>query len=188
MTTLARRRITAHEFRRMAEAGVFGEDERLELIAGDLVEMTPIGRGHAGFVNRLTRLFAPLASDASMGVSMSIQNPLALSNESEVYPDFTLLKFREDDYMQGVPTPKDALLVVEVAHSSLTYDRLTKAPLYARAGVPELWLLEMQDKRLWVYRRPIGEGYEEVFEVARGEGLELSQVAGVTAETEELLR
>ena len=188
MTTLTRRRITALEFRRMAEAGVFGEDERLELVAGDLIDMTPIGRGHAGFVNRLTRLFAPLASDAPTGVSMSVQNPLALSFESEVYPDFTLLKFRDDDYMNSVPTPKDTLLVVEVAHSSLGYDRLTKAPLYARAGVPELWLLEVQDKRLWVYRKPKGKAYEEVFEVMRGEGLELTQVAGVTVETGELLR
>ncbi len=188
MTTIARRRITAHEFRRMAEAGVFGEDERLELVEGDLIEMTPTGRGHAGFVNRLTRLFAPLASDASTGVSMSVQNPLALSLQSEVYPDFMLLKFREDDYMQNIPTPRDVLLVVEVAHSSLSYDRMTKAPLYARAGVPELWLLEVQDKRLWVYRRPKGEAYEEIVEVARGEGLELTQLAGVTVETGELLR
>ena len=172
----------------MAEAGVFGEDERLELVAGDLVEMTPVGKGHAGFINRLVRLFVPIVGDTSRGVSMSVQNPLILSNESEVYPDFMLLRYRDDDYVGSIPMPEDTLLVVEVAHTSLKYDRLTKMPLYAQAGVPELWLLEVQEKRLWIYREPTGESYKEVVEVVRGERLELTQVAGITVDVEELLR
>ena len=131
----ARHRLTVHDYHRMADAGIFGKDDRIELIDGDLVDMAPIGQGHAAVVARLTRALFMACADRAI---VWPQNPIRLDQSSEPQPDVTVLRHRADFYADGErPGPADVLLLVEVADSSLRYDRTVKLPLYARAGIAE---------------------------------------------------
>lgn len=159
-----KRLLTVEEFLEMAEAGVFSEDARLELIEGEIVEMAPIGKRHAGCVRRLNQLF-----NVRLGtrVVVDIQNSAWINERSFFCPDVLLLPegFLEDEY----PTPQDIHLVIEVADSSLSYDRGRKMPVYARAGIPEAWLVAVEAGTVSVYRRPSLQGYQEVREYRRGD-------------------
>src|SRR2546426_2118990 len=141
--TLEKRRFTVDEYHRMAEAGIFSEDESVELLEGEIVEMTPISSRHAACVNKLTRLFT---RELGERVVVSVQNPVALTETSEPQPDLALLRPRADFYAAGHPGPEDVLLMVEVADTSATSDRAVKVPLYARAGIEEVWLIDLQKK------------------------------------------
>jgi Uma2 family endonuclease len=132
---LKRRRFTLEEYHRLGETGILHEDERVELVEGEIVEMSPIGRPHASIVARLTMLLARHFGERAI---VWVQNPLALPRQrSEFQPDLALLKFRPDFYRSAGVEPDDALLVVEVMESSVVYDRRVKLPIYARSGVPE---------------------------------------------------
>ena len=165
---LPRRRFTVEEFYRMLDAGIFTEDDRVELVEGDIVTMMPIGARHAACVNRLTRVFARLLGD---DVIVSVQNPLRLDEKNEVLPDVTVLRFRPDFYANAHPGPEDVLLVVEVAETSLAYDREVKVPLYGRYGIPEFWLINLRDNVVEVYRRPFAQGYKETLVFEKGDTL-----------------
>ena len=160
---LQRRLFTADEFERMAEAGIFDEDERLELLRGEIVAMSPISSPHAWCVNRLVRIFARLGDT----VIVSVQNPVRLDGWSTPQPDLALL--RPGTSQARHPGPADVLLVVEVAGSSLAVDRGIKAPLYAQAGLVELWIADLVTDRLEVYRDPIPTGYRLVQVFGRGQ-------------------
>jgi len=165
---LTRRRFSVDEYERMGEAGILGEDDRVELLDGEIVEMTPIGSRHAATVNRLNALFAGrLGNLAQIG----IQNPIRLDDLSEPQPDLVLLRPRSDFYAASLPTPEDILLLVEVADSSLRVDRQVKIPLYARAGIVEIWLIDLEQSRALVHRDPSEEGYGVVTEVQPDESL-----------------
>lgn len=153
-----RHRLSASEFERMAEVGILAEDERVELIEGDLIDMTPIGSRHAGAVSRLTRL---LGSAVGTDAIVSVQNPIRLDRHSQPQPDLALLRPRADFYAEAHPQPADVLLIVEVAEASLDYDRDVKIPLYARHGIAEMWLLDVAGRGLTVYRAPGPDGYGE---------------------------
>ena len=156
---------TVEEFQRMAETGVFSEDERLELIRGEIVEMTPIGDPHALCVMLIGDTFADLRP---AGI-VSPQNPLRLPGQQSVpQPDIVLLR-RRPDFRARPPRVEDVLLLVEVSDSSLAYDRDVKIPLYAESGVPEAWLVDLNSKTIFVYRRPSPEGYREVRQYRRGD-------------------
>ncbi len=130
---LLRRPFTVAEYHRMAEAGVLGEDDRVELLEGEIVQMTPIGSRHAACVARLTHLFV----DRLQGrAQVNVQNPVHLSERSEPQPDLALLRPRPDFYARAHPGPADVLLLVEVAETSSDVDWTVKIPLYAGAGVP----------------------------------------------------
>ena len=158
-------RFTVSEYRRMVEAGIFGEDDRVELLEGEIVQMSPIGSRHAACVARLTTLLARLHDRAIPWV----QNPVVLGEYSELQPDITLLRFREDFYAQTLPGPHDVLLLIEVADSSVEYDQEIKVPLYSRAGVAEVWLVNLVQQRVTVYRDPSPVGYQEVRVATPGE-------------------
>ena len=162
---LTRRRFTVDEYYRMAEAGILREDDRVELLDGEIVEMTPIGPGHAGQVNCLTRIFTSRLGDRAI---VSVQNPVILGTHWEPEPDFVLLRPRLDDYRTAHPRPADVLLVVEVADTSLARDRKIKLPAYAAAGVPEVWILNLREERIEVYRDPAADGYRDVRRWGRG--------------------
>ena len=149
-------RFTVEDYHRLAEAGILGEDDRVELIEGDLVMSSPISSRHAACVKRLNALFnAALQGRAIVGV----QDPLRLGEHSEPEPDLMLLRPREDFYRDAHPGPEDVYLVIEVSETSLAYDREVKLPLYARFGVPEVWLVNLVEDRLEVYRTPRGGSY-----------------------------
>ncbi|MBI3330055.1 MAG: Uma2 family endonuclease, partial [Nitrospinae bacterium] len=162
-------RFTAKDYHRMAEAGILDEDDRVELLEGEIIEMAPIGPGHAGGVNRLLNTLLPLQLERKAIVS--VQNPIRLGEYSEPQPDMALLKPRPDFYTQGHPDPQDVFLVVEVMESSADYDREVKVPLYARFGISETWLLDREQGLIEVYREPGPEGYREVHTIRRGERL-----------------
>jgi len=151
-----RHRFTVDQYRRMGEAGIFDEEDRVELLDGEIIETTPIGSRHAGHVNRLNTL---LHEQIEREVVVSVQNPLQLGEFSEPEPDLAVLRERADSYAGRLPAARDALLVVEVAESSLDDDRNTKIPLYARHGVPVVWLLDLEKRRVEVYANPSQDGY-----------------------------
>jgi Uma2 family endonuclease len=162
-------RFTVDEYHRMGEVGIFSEDDRVELLAGAIVEMSPIGPLHAGTVARLTALFSARLGDQ---VIVWVQNPLLLRDEdSELQPDVVLLHPRADFYTHAHPEAHDVYLVIEVADTSLEGDREVKFPIYARAGVPEAWLLDVSAERLEVYRHPTAHGYQDVRLLGRGESI-----------------
>jgi Uma2 family endonuclease len=165
---LPRRRFTVSEYYQMAETGILSEDDRVELIDGEIVEMAPIGRRHAGGVNRVNDLFVYIFRDVAV---TAVQNPVRLDEHSEPQPDVALLRRRADYYESGHPTPADVLLLVEISDTSTAADRQVKIPLYARSGIPEVWLVGLNEDTIGVYRDPTPAGYRTVLTVRRGESL-----------------
>jgi Uma2 family endonuclease len=165
---VTRRRFTADEYHQMAEAGILLEDDRVELIEGEIIEMSPIGSHHASVVLRLTNLFVQTFGDAAL---VGPQNPIRLSGDTEPQPDLTLLRPRSYFYDSDHPGPEDILLVVEVADTSVAYDRGLKIPLYGRSGIAESWLIDVNRGTVTMYRDPGPAGYGTSREVRRGEQL-----------------
>jgi Uma2 family endonuclease len=152
-----RRRFTADEYHRMAEVGILREDERLELLDGDILEMSPAGDRHVEAVSRCEEAFAPLL--AARRVRFSTQNPARLGPRDEPQPDFALVR----PGALGAPRRGELLLAVEVADTAAADDRTAKVPLYARAGIPETWLLDVAAGALEVYRGPRAAGYARTY-------------------------
>ncbi len=180
----ARRLFTIEEYYRMAEVGILSEDDRVELIEGEVIEVTPIGGRHAACVDRLNRLLNRRIGDAAI---VRVQNPVRLSKYSEPEPDVALLRPREDFYAQGHPTPEDVLLIIEVSETSLDYDRNVKMPLYARAGVPEVWLVDLSGEEIRVYSRPANSSYERVERIGRGGAVTSRTLSGLELRADEVL-
>jgi Uma2 family endonuclease len=155
-TSLARHVFTVDEFHRMAEAGVLTEEDRVELIEGEVLEMAPIGPEHGGTVNVMTALFGRALGSRAL---LSVQNPLVLDDHSEPEPDLMLLRPREDCDARAHPRPGDVLLLVEVADESLERDRELKLPRYAAAGVPEVWIVDLAGRRVELCRQPESGAY-----------------------------
>jgi len=182
---IQKRFVTIDEYHRMGEQGVFPLDARLELIRGEIIEMSPIGPRHAGSVRRFIRNFSARLSSYAI---VDAQNPVEMrEQESEPQPDITLLRLQDDLYSTATPTPGDTLLVVEVADSSLSFDRKVKMHLYAEAGIPESWLVDLNSETLFVFRRPSPEGYQDVRAYRRGESVAPEAFPGVSFAIEEIL-
>jgi Uma2 family endonuclease len=167
--SIRKRLLSSEDYHQMLEAGILAEDERVELIQGEILEMSPIGNRHAACLRRLLRLLPPaLGPD----VMIDAQNPIQLPEErSEPQPDLALLRAREDGYAAQPPTAGDILLLIEVADSSLDYDRDVKVPLYGRCGIPETWLIDLPGDAIVVYRRPGSQGYQSSERLGRGDTL-----------------
>jgi Uma2 family endonuclease len=155
--TIRKRKFDVDEYHRLGDAGILNEDDRVELIEGELVEMAPIGGEHATIVSTLTMILARQCDSSQL---VHVQNPLRLDRSSEPQPDLVLARVVPG--FRGVPNFKDALLVIEVSDSTYNYDRKVKAPLYARAGVPELWIVDCQNLRVEVHSGAKGDAYESV--------------------------
>lgn len=163
---IARRLFTADEFHAMAEAGILHEDDRIELIEGELIEMAAIGTKHFTCVNTLTRLL--VQSVAEDGI-VSVQNPVRLNDKLEPQPDVSVL--RTKNYSDALPGSEDVLLLIEVSDTTLRYDRETKLPLYARSGVREAWIMDFQNRTMERHTEPSESGYRLVRRAGRGESL-----------------
>ena len=181
---IAKRLFNVREYERMIETGILTKYDRVELIEGEIVEMSPIGISHAACVNRLTTL---LVQKLGRDAIVSVQNPVKLGERSEPQPDFALLKWRDDFYGQSLPTPDDVLLLIEVSDTTLKFDRQVKAPLYARAGIGEFWLVNLQDDEVEIYANPSGGAYQLVKNVGRGETINSENVSGLTLEVNAVL-
>ena len=159
---ITRRRFTVDEYHRMAEAGILGEDDRVELLEGEIVEMSPIGWRHQACVDRLTQWLVPALQGRAI---LRPQGPIRLGEDSAPQPDLVVLRPRADFYAEGGPGPGDVLWLVEISDTSLRYDRDVKVPLYARYGIPEVWLVDLEGEQVLVYRDPRSEGGYRLAEV-----------------------
>jgi Uma2 family endonuclease len=155
----SKRRITADEFQQMARAGIFHEDDHIELLDGELYQMAAMNEPHVSCVVRLNYWFVPRLINRAIVLP---QCAIRLSDFSEPEPDIVLARFREDFYVSALPRPEDILLIIEVADSSLRHDRTVKVPLYAAAGISETWIANVRSQRVTTYREPSAAGYQQV--------------------------
>ena len=169
-----RRLLTVDEYHRMGEAGILTEDDRVELIEGELVAMAPIGSEHAAASNSLTRMLVLAVGDRGI---VAVGNPVRLNRHSEPQPDFSVLRPR-DDYRKTLPRPEDTMLAVEVANTSLDYDRKVKLALYARSGIPEVWIVNLAAEEVEVYRSPVADNYTSVARAGRADSLAIQALPG----------
>jgi len=174
---LRRHRFDVDQYRRMAEVGILLEDDPVELIEGELIEISAVGVPLIGTVMALNHLLVV----ATLGRAMvSVQSPVRLDRYNEPEPDIALLRPRADRYQTGQPpSPADILLLIEVAPSSLAYDRRVKLPLYARHAVPEVWIVDLDALAIDVHRGPSGDGYATCSSEAQGGVLEVPGLPGV---------
>ena len=183
VTDIQRHLFSVDEFARMGEAGVFAEEDRVELIDGEICEMTPIGPPHAVVVNLLAEL---LITRLAGRAYVSIQNPVRLDRHTEPQPDLAVARRRLDAYAGRHPEAGDILLVVEVADSSLRYDRMEKVPRYGKAGIPETWLVDVSAETVTVYTAPGKDGYMEERRLRRGEEIVSVAVTGLRLPIDEI--
>lgn len=183
---VSKRLFTVEEFHQMADAGVFGEDDRVELVKGEVVEMTPVGARHASCVDRLAHAAHERLNLESRGI-VRVQSPIRLADQSEPQPDLVLLRYRPDFYRDGHPGPNDVLLAVEVADTSAAYDREVKVPLYGRAGIPEVWLIDLVAATIEVYTHPSRQGYDHHVRLASGDRLRCESLPDLEVAVSDLL-
>ena len=182
-TEVQGRLVTVDEFARMGEAGVFADDARVELVDGEIREMTPIGPPQALVVSLLAeQLIVRLAGKAYV----SVQNPVRLDRHSEPQPDAAVARRRLDSYAARHPGADDVLLVIEVADSSVRYDRLEKAPRYGRAGIPETWLVDLAAETVTVHTGPGRDGYARRQVRRRGDAVTATAVPELSVQVEAL--
>lgn len=153
-----RRKISVTEYHRMAEAGILTEDDRVELLNGEIIVMRPIGPSHTAHVKGINRILSRLLEGLA---TVGVQDPIVLNDLSEPIPDISILRWRQDDYLHAHPKPQDVLLLIEVADSSVNIDRDAKMPTYAQAGIPEYWIVNIPAKKVEVYRYPVENYYQE---------------------------
>ena len=182
--TVTRHRFTTDKYHDMIQAGVLHEDDKLELIEGEIIERAPVGSRHAACVNELNLL---LILGVQRRATVSVRNPLRLDNGSEPEPDIMLLEFQEHRYADELPTPQDVLLLIEVASTSLDFDRAIKLPLYARAGVREVWLVDPEHDLIAVSRDPSPQGYETLQTYKPGATLTPLAFSDLTLEVSDVL-
>ena len=167
----------------MGEAGVFAPEARLELIEGEIIEMAPIGSPHAGCVNTLTRLLIHRAAGAAV---IAVQNPVIISNLSVPQPDLAVLKPRADDYASSHPEASDIYLVVEVADTTLEFDVGRKAAIYARCGIAEAWVVDVNERVIHFLRKPTPDGYAGASRARTGERIACAVLPAIRLDVAEV--
>lgn len=153
------RQWTVDDYARMREAGILTEDDRVELIEGAIYRMSPIGPLHLAIVNRLNRLLLSAVGDDAI---VSVQNSVRLNDDTEVQPDIAVLRPDPGDYEDALPHAQDVLLIIEVADTSIDYDRSVKLPLYAQAAIAEVWIVDARQQTVEQYTRPAAGQYTQV--------------------------
>ena len=175
---------TVDEYYRMGEAGFFLEGPHVELIDGEVIEMSPIGSSHAGCVDDLNSL---LTGKVRRVATVRVQGPIRINEYSEPQPDLALLKPRRDSYRRSHPTPSEVLIVIEVSDTSAQYDRNVKLPLYASAGIPEAWLVLLPKDSIEVYSEPKNGKYQKVQRLKRGKTVESQTIRGLSLKVDDIL-
>lgn len=184
LTAVEKKLFTVDDYYAMTRAGIIGEDDRVELIEGEIILMAAIGSRHQAVVDRVTRLLVMRVGDRAI---VRVQGPLRLADITEPQPDLQLLAPQDDFYAAGHPSQYEALLVVEVADTSLRFDRDEKAAIYARRGVGELWIIDVTGERVLVRRGPSADGYRESLTVTRGHTLAPEAFPDIVVSTDNLL-
>ena len=185
MLAPAKDHISVEEYYRMAETGVLDSDARVELIDGKICDMSPIGLFHGGVTDFLTQLFVLAAKGRWV---TRVQNPTRLHNFSEPQPDLMLLKPSANFYRKGHPGPEDVFLLVEISDSSLDKDRNIKLPGYARAGIAEVWIVDLNEQSIEVYRQANYAGYGEKTILREGDKASPQSFPDAVVDVAELLQ
>lgn len=178
-------RFTVDDYYRMGDAGVFPPGRRVELLEGEIIDMMPVGPFHSGVVNQLTDFFTLCAHRRWL---VSNQNPVRLNPHSEPQPDLVIVRFADDYYKERHPTPDDVLLLIEVADSSLDYDRGDKLAAYGKAGIEEYWLVNLKEQCVEIYREPHFTGYASTRVLKPGDHAAPAAFSDVMVDLAELLR
>ena len=165
----------------MGDTGLFSQDDRVELVEGEIIDMAPVGSRHAACVDRLTRLLVIGLGERAI---VRVQNPVRMGDLSEPQPDIAVLAPRSDFYAGAHPGPAEVLLVVEVADTSIGWDRGVKVPMYGRAGVAETWVVDVNAEAVDVWTQPGPDGYAETRRAARGGDL---TAVGATVSVDDIL-
>ncbi len=181
---VVKRLFDVEEYHRLADAGILSEDDRVELVTGEVVEMSPIGSHHAACVRALQEL---VQEKLRRTAQVSVQNPIQLDEHSEPQPDVALLKPRKDRYAHAHPKPADVLLVIEVADTSIEYDRSVKLPLYAHAEIPEAWLVDLNQQLIQAFSAPRSGQYQTSFQFRSGETITSTSLPSLTLGVDEIL-
>ena len=181
-----RRRFTVAEYYAMADAGILSENDRVELLDGDIIVMPPIGNWHAFGVNSIVAVF-PSTLLASRAI-LSVRNPVRLDIGSEPQPDAMLLRWQDDFYSLEHPSPADVLLLIEVSDTTVDYDRNEKLPLYARAGIPEAWIVNRPARRIEAHADPSGNEYATVRYCGPGETIAPQAFPDIVLEVSRIIR
>lgn len=171
-------RFTVEEYHRMGEVGIIPSDRRVELINGEIIEMSPIKSLHAGTVKVLAKLLISLFGDE---IVLGVQDPVELNEFSEPEPDLSILKFRQDYYRKSHPKPEDVLFLIEVADSSIDSDRQLKLPLYAEAAIPEVWIVNLPERQIEVYTKPAENGYAQINIFRQGDTIQTASIESLAA-------
>jgi Uma2 family endonuclease len=168
----------------MGDTGLFGEDARMELLDGEVIEMSAISSRHRGCVKFLNRHLVEATGDRAV---VGVQDPVTLDTRSEPQPDLAVLAARADGYRRSHPASAETLLIIEVSDTTLAFDRDVKAPLYAASGVRECWIVDLAGDRVLVMRAPAGGGYTDVRAAQRGDHVDMEALAGVVLDVAEIL-
>ena len=180
---IERHRFTVKEYHMMGETGLLGEDDRVELIDGEIVEMAAIGTRHFACVVNMTHVLMRSCGDRYF---VSVQNPVIIGEITEPQPDLSLLKARPDP-SGSLPGPEDVALVIEVSDTTLSYDRDVKLPRYAAAGIPEVWIVNLEGGRIETHSGPSAEGYGISREYGPGEHARSGSMEGLLVKVSEVL-
>lgn len=175
------RRFTVDDYHQMVEAGILCEDDRVELINGEILEMSPIGGRHVACVNRINRILIEHLGDAAI---VSIQNPIRLGQYQEPEPDVAVIRRRS--YGDELPSTEDVLVLIEVSSTSLAFGRGTKLPLYAVVGIPEVWLVDIPGEAVERHTNPVGGAYRVTVRVGRGEAIESTVLPNLRLQTNDV--
>ncbi|MGB7207443.1 MAG: Uma2 family endonuclease [Pyrinomonadaceae bacterium] len=182
--TYSRFPISVEMYHLMAERGVFAPEDRVELIEGELFEMSPIGSLHARCVNFLNRF---LVTSAGSEYIVQVQNPIILNDLSEPQPDFSIVRHRQDFYKDGLPEAPDVAVVFEIAETSVTFDKNVKFRRYAAAGIPEAWLIDLTGERVEVHSQPKENGYGIIKIYQRGENAVSEMIPSIDLSVDDIL-
>ncbi len=179
-----RHAFTVTEWHIMGDAGLFGEDARVELLDGEVIEMAPIGSAHSGCVIVLNSLLVEAVGRRAM---ISVQSPVRLDDRSEPQPDLAVLSARDDAYRRSHPVPAEIFLLIEVADTSLDFDRGRKASYYAASGVREAWIVDLDGDQVLVLRSPSSPGYRQIRSMRRGDRLDIEAMPDVSFSVDDVL-
>lgn len=184
ISPVTRKRFRVEEFHKMTELGILPEESGWEIVDGYLIDKMSIGSKHASTVKRLNRILTKLVKDNAI---VSVQDPIRLDDYNEPEPDIALLKPREDFYSKNHPLPQEILLLIEVSDSTIEYDRKIKKTLYAKAGITEFWIINLQDDTLEFYSQPKNGNYRLARILESGETLKLNSIENLTLTINEIL-
>lgn len=181
---ITRRKLDVIEYERMGAAGILHEDDRVELIEGELIAMAPIGDRHAGTSMSLNMILVRAVGERAI---VSVGNPVRLDMYNEPQPDFALVRPKPGGYLGGKPRPEDVLLLIELSDSTLRFDRAVKMPLYGGHGIREYWIVNLGQRSVEVCRGPTPEGYARIDVLGPEATLEPEALPGLVLRLADLL-